>query len=196
MNRFMYYYEGDTCSMKRIQRTLLPWLIILIGLIILFVIYNQKQTVDIDKEMPTQLHPVVQEKKEVFINKAASRNIEVVITDGLRTIQEQNELYEQGRETEGRTITNAKGGQSYHNYGLAIDYALRSKTGKVIWNIDYDGNGNGKSDWLEAASIAKGLGFEWGGDWKTFKDYPHLQMTFGLSINQLQRGIRPGKERR
>ncbi|NWO14983.1 M15 family metallopeptidase [Virgibacillus sp.] len=182
--------------MKRIQRTLLPWLIILIGLLILFVIYNQKQTVDIDKEMPTQLHPVVQEKKEVFINKAASRNIEVVITDGLRTIQEQNELYEQGRETEGRTITNAKGGQSYHNYGLAIDYALRSKTGKVIWNIDYDGNGNGKSDWLEAASIAKGLGFEWGGDWKTFKDYPHLQMTFGLSINQLQRGIRPGKERR
>ncbi|WP_077302711.1 M15 family metallopeptidase [Virgibacillus pantothenticus] len=182
--------------MKNIQRTLLPWFIILIGLILLFVIYNMKQSVETDKEMPTDLHPIVREKKETLINKAAANNIQVVITDGLRTVKEQNELYAQGRETSGSTITNAKGGESYHNYGLAIDYALKNKAGEVIWDINYDGNGNGKSDWFEVASIAKDLGFEWGGDWKAFKDYPHLQMTFGLSIAELQRGIRPDEKQK
>ncbi len=42
--------------------------------------------------------------------------------------------------------------------------------------MEYDGNQNGKSDWLEVVEIAKTLGFEWGGDWKRFKDYPHLEM--------------------
>lgn len=52
--------------------------------------------------------------------------------------------------------------------------------------MEYDGNDNGKSDWMEVVSIAKDLGFEWGGDWSGFKDYPHLQMTFGLSLRELQ----------
>ncbi|NBJ69996.1 MULTISPECIES: M15 family metallopeptidase [Clostridia] len=180
--------------MKNIQRTLLPWFIMLIGLILLVVIYNMKQPVETDKEMPTDLHPIVKEKKETLIYKTAAKNIQVVITDGLRTVKEQNELYDRGRETNGRKITNAKGGESYHNYGLAIDYALKNPAGEVIWDIEYDGNSNGKSDWLEVASIAKELGFEWGGDWKAFKDYPHLQMTFGLSIAELQRGSRPDEK--
>lgn len=66
--------------------------------------------------------------------------------------------------------------ESYHNYGLAIDFALQKKDGSIIWDMEYDGNQNGKSDWLEVVEIAKTLGFEWGGDWKRFKDYPHLEM--------------------
>ena len=61
----------------------------------------------------------------------------------------------------------------------------------MIWDIEYDGNGNGQSDWFEVAEIAKELGFQWGGDWRSFKDYPHLQMDFGLTINDLQEGKRP-----
>ena len=88
-------------------------------------------------------------------------------------------------------MTQARGGESYHNYGLAIDFALRLENGEVVWDIERDGNRNGKRDWFEVAAIGKELGFIWGGDWQHFKDYPHLQMTFGLSISELQQGYRP-----
>ena len=84
-------------------------------------------------------------------------------------------------------MTNAKGGESYHNYGLAVDFAVEAD-GEVIWDVSYDGNDNGKSDWEEVAEIAKDLGFTWGGEWEEFKDYPHLQMDFDTSIRDLQRG--------
>lgn len=100
-------------------------------------------------------------------------------------------LYDKGRETEGPIVTHVRGGGSYHNYGLAIDFALKTSRGKVIWDLEYDGNKNGSADWLEVVDIAKRLGFSWGGDWENFKDYPHLQMDFGYSIRELQRGHRP-----
>jgi len=43
--------------------------------------------------------------------------------------------------------------------------------------MEYDGNNNNQSDWMEVVDIAKNLGFEWGGDWQGFKDYPHFQMS-------------------
>jgi len=144
-----------------------------------------------DTSLPAALHPAVAEKKDQLISQAADRGINVVITQDFRSIEEQDTLYEKGRTAEGNIVTNAKGGESYHNFGLAIDFALMSVNGQVIWDMNYDGNGNSKADWMEVVEIAKGLGFEWGGDWKQFKDYPHLQMDFGLSIWELQRGKRP-----
>jgi peptidoglycan L-alanyl-D-glutamate endopeptidase CwlK len=88
-------------------------------------------------------------------------------------------------------VTNAQGGESYHNYGLAIDFALRTPEGDVVWDMERDDNGNGQADWMEVVELAKELGFTWGGDWANFPDYPHLQMDFGLSINDLKRGKRP-----
>ncbi|KON88676.1 peptidase M15 [Sporosarcina globispora] len=140
---------------------------------------------------PTALHPVVADKKDQLISQAADKGINVVITQDFRSIEEQDALYEKGRTAEGNIVTHAKGGESYHNFGLAIDFALMSVDGQVIWDMKYDGNGNSKEDWMEVVEIAKDLGFEWGGDWKQFKDYPHLQMDFGLSIRELQRGKRP-----
>lgn len=84
-----------------------------------------------------------------------------------------------------------QGGGSYHNFGLAIDFALELEDGSVVWDLERDDNGNGESDWFEVAAIGKELGFDWGGDWRNFKDYPHLEMTFGLSIDELQSGWRP-----
>ncbi|WP_370224021.1 M15 family metallopeptidase [Cytobacillus sp.] len=140
---------------------------------------------------PAALHPAVAEKKEELIAQAADKGINVVITQDFRSIEEQDALYEKGRSVEGNIVTHAKGGESYHNFGLAIDFALMSVDGQVIWDMQYDGNGNSKSDWMEVVDMAKDLGFEWGGDWTQFKDYPHLQMDFGLSIWELQRGKRP-----
>jgi peptidoglycan L-alanyl-D-glutamate endopeptidase CwlK len=60
--------------------------------------------------------------------------------------------------------------------------------------MELDGNRNGEPDWFEVVAVAKELGFSWGGDWKSFKDYPHLQMDFGYSISELQRGYHPPKQ--
>lgn len=139
----------------------------------------------------TALHPIVAEKQAELVAEAAKLGIAVVITDGFRSLEEQNALYEQGRSTSGPVVTQVRGGSSYHNYGLAIDFALETGKGKIIWDLEYDGNRNGEADWMEVVSIAKRLGFEWGGDWKGFKDYPHLQMDFDYSIGELLRGYRP-----
>jgi peptidoglycan L-alanyl-D-glutamate endopeptidase CwlK len=108
----------------------------------------------------------------------------------LRTFAEQDALYAQGRTKAGAKVTNAKGGQSYHNYGLAIDIVLlvdKDKNGtyeSASWDIKTDFDGDGKADWMEIVTIFKRYGFEWGGDWK-FNDAPHFQKTFGKSINEL-----------
>ncbi|MEC5424633.1 M15 family metallopeptidase [Virgibacillus sp. C22-A2] len=184
--------------MKGLVKIIQTWTLIIIFIILLISFYNQMEEnhLDLGKDapIPTDLHPVVEENKNILIKQAAAIEIDVVITEGTRSISRQNKLFEQGRSTGGNIVTHAKGGESYHNYGLAIDYALRNSNGEIIWDIHYDGNNNGEPDWFEVAELAKGLGFEWGGDWSNFRDYPHLQMTFGLSISQLQRGLRPDYE--
>ncbi|WP_423991126.1 M15 family metallopeptidase [Mesobacillus sp.] len=144
--------------------------------------------------LPQDLHPKVQQNKETLIQQAADKGIRVIVTDGFRSFQDQDMLYEKGRSADGSIVTHAKGGESFHNFGLAIDFALLTAEGKAIWDIAYDGNGNAQSDWMEVVALAKELGFEWGGDWTHFKDYPHLEMRFGLSINELKRGKRPPED--
>lgn len=144
-----------------------------------------------DVPMPTTLHPKVEEYKNELIATSKSKGIDIFITEGHRSVERQNNLYERGRSTDGRIVTYAKGGESFHNYGLAIDFALKLDNGDVVWDMRRDDNKNGESDWMEVVAIAKDMGFEWGGDFSNFKDYPHLQMDFGLSIRELQYGKRP-----
>lgn len=141
--------------------------------------------------MPTELHPVVRERSSQLIQQAADKGIVIVITDDFRSAEDQDRLYEQGRTVAGNIVTNARGGESFHNFGLAIDFAIKTPSAEIIWDMQYDGNQNGKSDWTEVVEMAKALGFEWGGDWTQFKDYPHLQMNFGLTLADLQNGKRP-----
>lgn len=109
----------------------------------------------------------------------------------LRTFAEQDALYAQGRTKPGNKITNAKGGQSYHNYGLAIDIVLLIGNA-ASWDTKSDFDGDGKSDWQEVVAIFKRHGWEWGGDWK-FTDMPHFQKTLGKSIADLQALIKLNK---
>lgn len=108
----------------------------------------------------------------------------------LRTFAEQDALYAQGRTKPGAIVTKAKGGQSYHNYGLAIDVVLLiDKDGNgtyesASWDTRGDYDGDKKSDWSEIVNIFKQYGWEWGGDWK-FKDDPHFQKTLGKSVREL-----------
>jgi peptidoglycan L-alanyl-D-glutamate endopeptidase CwlK len=109
----------------------------------------------------------------------------------LRTFAEQDVLYAQGRSKPGKVVTNAKGGQSYHNYGLAIDIVLlvdKDKNGSfetASWDVKTDFDKDAKADWMEVVQIFKRYGYEWGGEWK-FKDDPHFQKSFGKSIYELR----------
>lgn len=104
----------------------------------------------------------------------------------LRTFAEQDALYYAKPQ-----VTKAKGGQSYHNYGLAVDIVLIvDKDGNgsyesASWDVKMDFDGDGKSDWMEVVAIFKRYGWIWGGDWK-FYDAPHFEKSLGYSIAQLQ----------
>lgn len=112
----------------------------------------------------------------------------------LRTDEEQSALYAQGRsklyDTKGKRlgiVTNAKAGQSTHNYGLAFDIVLLLNNAKqASWDVKTDFDGDGKADWLEVVEIFKRHGWTWGGDWK-FKDMPHFEKTFGMTWQQLSK---------
>jgi peptidoglycan L-alanyl-D-glutamate endopeptidase CwlK len=82
-------------------------------------------------------------------------------------------------------VTQAKGGQSIHNYGLAIDILLILDGSSASWDTAKDFDKDGKSDWIEVINIFKSHGWSWGGDWKSFKDYPHVEKSFGLTWKQL-----------
>jgi len=110
-----------------------------------------------------------------FINQAESElEIKLRVTQGLRTFAEQDDLYAKGRTAPGKIVTNAKGGQSYHNYGLAVD-VVEIRNGQAIWD----------KNWSTISKIGIRNGFEWGGNFKSIPDNPHFQMTLGYSIPEL-----------
>ena len=120
--------------------------------------------------------------KELYIeanNKILPKGYRLRFTHVLRTIKEQDDLYSQGRTKKGSIVTNAKGGQSIHNYGLAFD---------IVILRDLDNNGTFETAdftvneyWKKIASFFKSKGFIWGGDFKSFKDAPHFELSKGLS---------------
>lgn len=141
------------------------------------------------------LHPLLRdEARELYseICKELKGRAICRFSHTLRTFKEQDDLYSQGRTRPGKIVTNAKGGDSYHNYGLAIDIVLlvdRDGNGtfeSASWETNVDFDGDGIADWQEVVQIFKRYGWEWGGEWR-FKDNPHFQKTFGKSIIELKR---------
>ena len=129
------------------------------------------------------LHPKLQELANEFLKACAAKNFPVKIYFTFRSNAEQDALYAQGRTVPGKIVTNAKGGESYHNYGLAFDAAPLNEDLTIDWSggINYEIMGR----------IGELVGLEWGGKWKSFVDKPHMQYTFGLSIQELQSGKKP-----
>lgn len=119
------------------------------------------------------LHPKVRDTFRDFIDKAESGlKLQIRIVQGLRTFAEQDALYAQGRTTAGSIVTNAKGGESYHNYGLAIDVAP----------ID-NGEPNWAYNWanivaLMPEGIVSGTSFK-------MRDKDHFEISFGHSVHDL-----------
>lgn len=128
-------------------------------------ILNQDKVDERSERNIATLLPEVRDYARALIHKAQSIGIDAKIISGTRTYAEQNALYEQGRTKPGNRVTNAKGGYSNHNFGIAFDVGIFKGTEYLTSGKEYDTVG----------AIGKSLGLDWGGDWKTFKDKPHFQ---------------------
>lgn len=126
------------------------------------------------------LNPKVAAMCAAFIDECKKLGIDVLITSTLRDNESQNALYAQGRTVKGSIVTNAKAGQSFHNYGLAFDFCP-IVNGKCQWN-DLD-------LFKRCGVIAESVGLEWAGRWAgKFRESIHCQYTGGLTIQDLQAG--------
>lgn len=119
-----------------------------------------------------KLHPKVREEMKKIIdecNQSLKGRSQVRISQGLRTFAEQDELYNKRPR-----VTKAKGGQSIHNYGFAVDIVLIIDGKTASWDTHKDWDNDGIADWDECVKIFAKYGWSWGGNWTSFKDMPHF----------------------
>lgn len=140
-----------------------------------------------------KIHPKLRTDCSDILIEIQKRGIDIRITQGLRTIAEQDALYAQGRTTPGKIVTKAKGGSSMHNYGLAVDFCLLHKDGTISWSMTEDLDKDGKKDWMEVVEVFKAHGWTWGGDFKSILDTPHFEKSFSKTIKDLQVLLKEGK---
>jgi peptidoglycan L-alanyl-D-glutamate endopeptidase CwlK len=122
-----------------------------------------------------KVHPELASRVRAVAAALAQGGINIEVVQGLRTIAEQDALFAQGRTKPGLVVTRARGGQSNHNYGLAVD-VVPFTGGKPQWDAP-------NSVWVAIGAEGGKQGLEWGGSWKKFIDKPHLQLG-GLTIKQ------------
>lgn len=119
------------------------------------------------------LQPDLKDKCNILIARMKIIGMPVYLKQGFRSATQQDTFYAQGRTTPGDVITNARGLQSYHQYGLAFDLVFR----------DYEYNP--PAGWWDVLGReGRALGLEWGGGWTDFKDLPHFQLP-GLDYQVL-----------
>jgi peptidoglycan L-alanyl-D-glutamate endopeptidase CwlK len=143
-----------------------------------------------------EAHPKLRDKMlkdYIAANNLLGKGVRLRFAYVFRSNVLQDKLYNQRPK-----VTNAKGGQSIHNYGLAFD---------IVLLYDNDGNGTFEeasysqikdfdkdsiADWTEVTNYFKSQGWECGGDWKTFKDAPHFEFNFGFDWKTLKSRIDKG----
>jgi peptidoglycan LD-endopeptidase CwlK len=126
-------------------------------------------------------HPLIREELKQYyleVNKKLPKGVRLRFSHVYRTNEEQDKLYAKRPK-----VTNAKGGQSIHNYGLAFD---------IVILFDKDGNGTFETaSWkvdryfMIVVDYFKSHGYTWGGDWSKFKDNPHFQKSFDMTWRDL-----------
>ncbi len=128
----------------------------------------------------TDLDPKVQAIAQAALDECAAAGIDVLVTCTYRTPAEQDALYAQGRTAKGPIVTNARAGQSFHQWRVAIDrYVV------VNGKIDWSGTA---PEWKTMGDIFKKHGFELGAEWVHFKELPHVQYTGGHPLSYFQSG--------
>ena len=129
------------------------------------------------------LLPAAQRKAREFMKAVTDAGITVKIISATRTFAEQDELFSRGRTKPGPKVSNARGGQSNHNFGVA-------------WDIGVFKNGAYQPEsplYKKVGAIGKSLGLEWGGDWKSFPDEPHFQVVPEKDLKKIAANFEAGE---
>jgi peptidoglycan LD-endopeptidase CwlK len=114
------------------------------------------------------LRPEVRPMVDAFLAACAAAGVDLLVTCTTRSNDEQDALYAQGRASPGHIVTNAKAGQSAHNYGLALDI-VPMVNGKPDWN--------GQDPvWAQVGDLGQAAGLTWlGALGSTFPEKPHFE---------------------
>ena len=117
----------------------------------------------------SKLHPYLDYLLGIMIKYSNKENIYLIVTEGYRTKEYQDELYAKGRTKPGKIVTNAKGSayQSQHQWGIAFDIAIANKG--HTFDMAYV-----KKVAQISKEHCKSLG--WGGDWEDFPDNLHFYL--------------------
>ncbi len=133
------------------------------------------------------LTPKVQVLARQFLGICKNRGLDVRIISGTRTYAEQDALYRKGRygNKEPR-VTNARGGSSNHNFGIAWDVGL-FQNGKYLTTVN-------PYKQLATLALPQLPNLKWGGHWTSFPDYPHYEhQVNGHGIAQVRQLFETGK---
>ena len=122
----------------------------------------------------SKVNPVLRIKIAQVIANLAAQGLDVRVVSGLRSFSEQDALFAQGRTKPGEIVTNARAGQSNHNFALAVDLCAF---------IDNQPDWNDLKAFAAIGAEAKKAGLHWGGDWKKLKDLPHVEIG-NLSVKE------------
>ena len=131
------------------------------------------------------VHPDLVRKVHTILGAMAARGYPMIVTDGVRTAQQQIMLYAKGRSAPGRIVTHADGLKKrsnhqvrlppslYAGFGCAVDCCFLDEKGRPTWDIRYP--------WADYGAEARALGLVWGGDWKALRDMPHIELPEELT---------------
>jgi peptidoglycan L-alanyl-D-glutamate endopeptidase CwlK len=128
------------------------------------------------------LQPKAQKFARIFMGRLRDAGIEARIISGTRTYAQQEALYAKGRTMPGRRVTNARGGHSNHNFGIAWDIGIFDHGAYLGESPLYD----------RAAEAGLVPGIEWGGHWRTFKDRPHYQLGVNSQLALIRGSFEQG----
>lgn len=127
------------------------------------------------------LDPAARSRFAALLDRLDAAGEDVLVTDGARTMTRQNDLWAQGRTRPGNIVTDARGDESFHVWGVAVDLVPVTRAGALRYDDE--------AAYGRVAAVASWLGIEWG-----FKlwgvDRPHFQYTQGLSIAAFRAGRR------
>lgn len=137
---------------------------------------------DPNQDKLAHVHPALRLRVVGMLNALEESGLQIRVTSGLRTYEEQQKLYDQGRKSAGEIVTNAQPGMSWHNFGLAVDlvpmWVQNGPTPDVVTyrqahGITLDWN-PAHADWQKMLSCGAAFKLSEGATWRTFKDFPHF----------------------
>lgn len=125
------------------------------------------------------VNPTFADMSRETLRDLRREDLSMKVNEGFRSDAQQDKDYAKGRRGipgEGK-VTNARGGESWHNYGLAADMIIHDSNGRADW---YDG-GDYTKIWKRYAELATQNGLYAGAN---FGDRPHVEYHPGLDAGQ------------